>query len=387
LTGALVKGVQGAMEEQQQIARLGAALKANVPAWDGDMSAITGAVKARENLGFADDALRASLITLLPATHNIGKALAVQSTAMDLARLKGISLEDASAALTKVEGGQYRMLKSLGIVLKDGATHTEALAAVQQVAMGQAATYAGTLAGKTEILQAKIQDLTEEVGGALIPALDGAATSLLAFIDAIDPESVLTLDQRIGGLAGTVSRWTPFMAVANTLASKQDDLIVALGGHLPDTRTGFQKYGDVLGDLLNPTRDITKAQQHFAGALDGVAQSGADALAAVQKEVKYLQEHQDAINEINHLIYGTTVPGYVHTKPKAKPHAAGGWVGLNGPELGVLGEKGPEYITPNKDLRKSSGSGVTIQGVSEREIMDMVDRGLYFRLRRAGTGA
>jgi hypothetical protein len=31
----------------------------------------------------------------------------------------------------------------------------------------------------------------------------------------------------------------------------------------------------------------------------------------------------------------------------------------------------------------SGGQGVYIQGISERELIDMVDRGLFFRLRRA----
>jgi hypothetical protein len=62
-------------------------------------------------------------------------------------------------------------------------------------------------------------------------------------------------------------------------------------------------------------------------------------------------------------------------------HAAGGWVGLHGPELSWVGERGPEYVNPAGP--GGPGSGFTIQGVSERDIVDMVDRGLYFRLRRA----
>ena len=66
------------------------------------------------------------------------------------------------------------------------------------------------------------------------------------------------------------------------------------------------------------------------------------------------------------------------------PHfAEGGWVGLRGPELAVVGERGPEYIQPRHAAMGGGGGGFTIQGVSEREIVDMVERGLYFRLRRA----
>jgi hypothetical protein len=54
-----------------------------------------------------------------------------------------------------------------------------------------------------------------------------------------------------------------------------------------------------------------------------------------------------------------------------------------------VGEKGPEYITPNHKLGQmgGQGGGFTIQGVSERQIIDMVDRGLYFRLQRAAPTA
>ena len=77
---------------------------------------------------------------------------------------------------------------------------------------------------------------------------------------------------------------------------------------------------------------------------------------------------------------------FYHPKaPGAPPgHAEGGWVGLQGPELAMVGERGPEYITPNRSNGRSGGGmGVTIQGVSEREIMDMVEKGLFFRLRVA----
>lgn len=68
--------------------------------------------------------------------------------------------------------------------------------------------------------------------------------------------------------------------------------------------------------------------------------------------------------------------------------AAGGWVGMNGPELRLVGEQGPEYVRRNgTGTGDSGGTGFTIQGVSEQQILDMVDRGLYFRLRRAAPTA
>jgi hypothetical protein len=64
-------------------------------------------------------------------------------------------------------------------------------------------------------------------------------------------------------------------------------------------------------------------------------------------------------------------------------HAAGGWAGLHGPELSWLGEKGPEYVRKaGTGTGDEGGRGFRIVGVSEEDLVDMVQRGLYFRLQR-----
>ena len=117
-----------------------------------------------------------------------------------------------------------------------------------------------------------------------------------------------------------------------------------------------------------------------------MAQTGAAALAAVQDNI-------DALLEWDYITAGRTKRTGTRTTKANRPeprdvkeHAEGGWAGLNGPELSWLGEKGPEYVIPNHALRSGmGGSGVTIQGVTEDEIMAMIDRGLYFRLQRKPT--
>lgn len=173
--GGVILGLKGAaeaaIEEEKNVAKLDAALKANIPGWDGNRDAIERRIVAGEKLAFSDDAQRASLALLVGSTHDVTKAQDLQSTAMDLARLKGIGLEEASTALIKVEGGQFRALKALGIQLRDGATATEALAAVQKVAGGQAAAYANTAGGAMESLGLVIGDLQEDIGGILLPVI------------------------------------------------------------------------------------------------------------------------------------------------------------------------------------------------------------------------
>lgn len=186
----LGKATEAALAEEESVAKLGAALKANIPNWDGQTDAIEKVLQARMDLGFSDDEQRQSLALLVAATHDATKALEIQRTAMDLARLKGISLADASNALIKVEAGQFRVLKSLGIVLKDGATQTEALAAVQKVAAGQAAAYAETNRGKLLASQIKVDEAMERLGSKTMPivvdAMTNAADAVELFVGAID---------------------------------------------------------------------------------------------------------------------------------------------------------------------------------------------------------
>ena len=61
----LTESVKAAADEEAGITRLDAALKANVPSWNGNTKAIEASITARENLGFSDDALRTSLGSLV----------------------------------------------------------------------------------------------------------------------------------------------------------------------------------------------------------------------------------------------------------------------------------------------------------------------------------
>jgi hypothetical protein len=275
------------------------------------------------------------------------------------------------------------MLKSLGIVLKDGATQTEALAAVQKVAMGQAAAYADTLAGKSEALSAKFDDMTEKVGGLLIPALDGLADSALKVMDVFDTDSPTTFADRLGGLTDVINTLNPATwGMAQAFDGARGALAKA-DQRAADAALSMDTYAEANAAAREPINKATGANNLLSKSLGRVAQSGADALAAVNDQI-------DALYELDWIARnGKSQPrGFnQHQGVGAQHNAGGGWVGLNGPELSWVGEQGPEYIVPNHAIGKTGGggSGVTIQGISEAEIMAMVDRGLYFKLRRAGT--
>ena len=102
---ALGDATRAAMADESSQAKLRTSLAANVQEWDGNTAAIEDVLKARMELGFSDDEQRESLSLLVAKTGDVTKALDVQRSAMDLARLKGIGLAEASKAVALGMGG------------------------------------------------------------------------------------------------------------------------------------------------------------------------------------------------------------------------------------------------------------------------------------------
>lgn len=236
LTDVIGDSIKAAIEDEESQNRLRASLLTNVPAWNGNTDAIEKNIAAKEKLGFEDNDLRDSLTVLVGATHDVAKAQEIQNTAMDLARFKGISLKDASEALIKVEAGQYRSLKSLGIVLKEGATQTDALAAVQKVAAGQAEAYANTTSGKMQIAQVAINEAMESFGYTILPVVSQAlvdvartATDVASVMDTLehgfsnDSDAASDQAKSILDLAGAFGILIPGMSQLADASKKQID--------------------------------------------------------------------------------------------------------------------------------------------------------------------
>lgn len=285
LTGFLTDSVKAAIEEEKGINRLTASLKANAPAWNGNSDAIERVVAGRQRLAFSDGDLRDSLSQLVGVTHDVNQAFNVQSVAMDLARFKGISLQEASVALTRVEAGKYRALADLGIVLKAGATQVEALAAVEKVAAGQADAYAKSQAGALDRAGVAIENFQEKLGGKFAPAVANAAdagTNLLNSLDHLDiafdaatghmDEAKAKL-QELADAENGVIQTTNDLARATLLAAEAADrdmeknhgLYASLDETINATHT-FTVAGETLADRLN---DLEKLYPGLIGYTDG----------------------------------------------------------------------------------------------------------------------
>jgi hypothetical protein len=289
-------------EDQASIAQLNTSLKANVAGWDGNRTAIEEVLKARVKLGFSDDEQRTSLSLLVAATHDVNKALEIEATAMDLARFKHITLADATEALTRVEAGSYRILKSLGIELPKNATQTQALAAVQAVAAGQAADYAQTNEGKLLVSQVKVREAEEKFGKTLA---DLAANVMPPLADAVTvlAEGFVTVEDNVAALIKQLNDYAGSAHAAgdNTdwLGSKTDPLGKALhnivdgvGAFLTERDRVIAAVPGMADAWATGAADMTTTNDHFQTSFQDTAAAVENAIkasvAVATKEVKYL---------------------------------------------------------------------------------------------------
>lgn len=192
--GAIGDGIQKAKDEQVGIDRLTTSLQANVRGWDGNTASIEDTIAAREKLAFSDGEQRDSLALLVTRTKDVTKALDLERTAMDLARLRKIDLAQASEIVSKVYGGNVSILSRYGIAVRKGATATEALADIQAAAAGQAEKFGDSAEGAAQGAQIALEDLQEEISTNFLPVVrdvsrwvrDDGVPAMRGFVDALD---------------------------------------------------------------------------------------------------------------------------------------------------------------------------------------------------------
>lgn len=100
------------------------------------------------------------------------------------------------------------------------------------------------------------------------------------------------------------------------------------------------------------------------------------------------------IKMVNQAGYATD-PTWWQKVANIAGYASGGWAGLHGPELAVLGERGPEYVVPHHLLGSSGGLGLVethhfvIQDPSGRTLEEwyVIGRDMAIRRGRVPSGA
>jgi len=186
-------------EDQVSQETLALALKNNIPNWDGNTAGAEAYAGAQGRLGFADDAVRASIGQLVGITHDLTEAQNLNGLAQDLARAKSIDLAQATDIITKAAQGNGKALKAMGVDVGNAKTKTELLAAVTKNASGAAEKFAATSAGKEAASQVKVGEARERVGK-IVDSVASVALPILA--DAF--EVVVAVIEKVVEIAGPV---------------------------------------------------------------------------------------------------------------------------------------------------------------------------------------
>ncbi len=179
---ALFQFTKAAAQEEANIARLSTAIKTLSVDQQRSAAGVEALVKSREKLAFADDQIRDSLSLLIAQTGSYDEAVRRQAIAMDLARGTGLDLQLSSKLVGKVTEDNVEVLKRYGITIGEGATETQALAAIQGRFAGQSQAYAKTAAGQWERVTNEFQNMQETIGAALLPVVTKLGLALADFL-------------------------------------------------------------------------------------------------------------------------------------------------------------------------------------------------------------
>ena len=202
----LEKSVHAAINAQKEQARLEVAFH-NAGKSIGPYEKAIGQLEGRSRrLGFTDEQTKRSLGSLITVTHSYAQSAREVAIAQDLARFKGVDLEQATKALTMAHAGSLRALKQLGLdvpkvtdaqdrlkhAVKDhtteayknalaeakqqdkAATLKNVLETVTKATHGQAQAYSDTAAGGMAQFSAQMEHIEVAIGSKLLPALTKA---------------------------------------------------------------------------------------------------------------------------------------------------------------------------------------------------------------------
>lgn len=177
--------VESAIQDIAAQAKLVSILEARKLATEANLAAVEELITAGQALAFTDDEIRAGIATATQFTKSFADAQKILTAAQDVARAKGISLEEATALVGKAYQGNTRGLKQLGIETKKGAKGLAVLTAINAKFAGVAAKNADTVSAQFEIFRIKIDEAKESIGGALLPAVMKVFKALQPVVDSL----------------------------------------------------------------------------------------------------------------------------------------------------------------------------------------------------------
>lgn len=300
---------------------------------------------------FDDSEISAALQRMAIKTGDLGKAQDLTNVAMEVARNKHVDLATAVGLVDQAYNGSARALKQFGIEAgPDGKAQTgmAAIHALQEKVKGSGDAWSQTLEGQRTQFKTTFGNLQEAIGGAIMPLANTllstimpALTKGMELVTKYTPEiqagveAFLTTVQKIGSwvIETCGEMW-------KALKPSIDAVVEQVGPYIKELFAWLKEQGPIIQKILVGVAEaIGTAFRIVAAVITGIV----DAIKWIINNVKQAGKDVDAVFSSK----GDTLSTGRYTAfGGITPHANGGWVGLNGPEIALVGEKGPEYITP-----------------------------------------
>lgn len=271
-TAALIRfgkeSVNAAMSDAAAQVELQRQLKASTNASAEQIAQVEKFIKTTQNAtGVLDDQLRPAFATLTRFTNDTTQSQRLLNIALDVSTATGKPLEAVSLALGKAYGGSTTALQKLGIQTKDTAGNALSFDQIQQNLIktfgGATQKAAQTTAGKMKIAQASFADMQEEIGTALVPALEALVDITKPVIDAFN--NLTPKEQQL--IVGAIGLAVAFKATSAALVGLGASAELAQAAFLPLLAVTAAVALVTMANA-DDTVDATEVQQAYTDALN-----------------------------------------------------------------------------------------------------------------------
>lgn len=365
--GAILKTAIGDFAEAEvQMTRFDAiiaTLPPNLQALRGQILALSD--EALSKFGFDNEEAAVSIARLLQATQNGPFAFQAFSAAMDLARYKGIGLEEATQALILAFQGNARLLKQFGIEVDDHASKETILAAIMKTVQGQAGAYSQTLQGQLDITRQLGKEGSESLGGLFAPAIEMVTQGLQNWVAAQGGINKFLEEHRtlliivgslltalfVAGLIVAIAAALTFLGPLGLIIAA----IAAVGAAIVFFYTLWAtQWENIKGVFLVAWNGI---KDFFMSIWNEIVNLFNEGIEKIKSAIASVQSaYRSVVSAISAPITATVNA----VKTVVSKFAEGGIV--NGPTLGLVGEAGPEAIIPLSRLGSTGGITINLKG-------------------------
>jgi hypothetical protein len=292
-------GIKEANEAEQALNKLGVTLSnfgMNTPKVRKEIEDLTGSYV---DLGFGGEEAAAGFDVLFRSTGDLDASQKLLATSADLARVKNISLADASSIVAKANQGSAKAFKEMGIELDTSLPKAQMLekgmSELSAKIGGQATAYTKTFAGQLAVTKEKFADVAETLGTTLMPYLksfldlitkttefvkkNSSWLSILAGVVITVTVALAAYNATIKIIAATTKVWTAITTIQKTVMAMMTGQQLALNAAMTVNPIGLIVAASVL--LIGALVLLWNKSEAFRKMVIEVGKAGIKAFAFI----------------------------------------------------------------------------------------------------------